>query len=132
MNRTFRDEKVRDTYGDGLSDVFKNMFNSATKKLASESTKKIATSAVESASKSMAQPLGEKTGQVLASKLFNSSDKAKKIEPIIEQPINEVIPNKGNIIEKELKKIYKTDIDKKEDKKEDIKGNISKKFDELL
>ena len=102
------------------------MFNTASKKLASESTKKIATSAVESAVKSAAEPIGKNTGEVLANKMFNSSDKVKKIEPIIEQPINEVIPNKGDIIEKELKKIYK------DDKKEDIKSNISKKFDELL
>ena len=129
MNRSFRNEKIREinnyTYGDGISDVFKSMFNSATKKLASESTKKIAKSAVESAVKSAAEPLGKKTGEVLANKLFNSSDKVKKIEPIVEEPI----PNKGDIIEKELKKIYKTDID---NKKEDIKSDISKKFDELL
>ena len=106
------------------------MFNSATNKIASESTKKIAKNAVESAVKSAAEPLGRKSGEVLVNKIFNSSDKTKKIEPIIEQPINEVIPNKGDIIEKELKKIYKTDIDK--DKKEDIKSNSSKKFDELL
>ena len=126
MNRTFRSENIRDTYGDGLSDVFKSMFNSATKKLASESTKEIATSVVESAVKSAAEPLGKKTGEVLANKIFNSSDKDKKIEPIIEQP-NEVIPDKGYIIEKDLKKIYKTDIDKN-----DTISNISKKFDELL
>ena len=128
MNRSFRDEKMRDTYGDGLSDVFKSMFNTASKKLASESTKKIAKSAIESAAKSGAEQIGKKSGEVLADKLFNNSDKTKKIEPI-EQTINEVIPNKGHIIEKELKKIYKTDID---NEKEDIKSDISKKFDELL
>ena len=117
---------MRDTYGDGLSDVFKSMFNSASKKLASESAKKIATSAIESGVKSVAEPLGKKTGQVLADKLFNSSDKDKKIEPIIEQT-NTVVPNKGDIIEKELKKIYKTDIDKN-----DTISDISKKFNELL
>ena len=128
MNRTFRNEKIRDTYGDGLTDVFKSMFNTATKKIVSESTKKIAKSAIESAAKSAAEPIGKKTGEVLVDKIFNSSsDKIKKIEPIIEQPINDVIPNKGHIIEKELKKIYKTD-----DNIEDIKSDISKKFDELL
>ena len=74
--------------------------------------------------KSASEQLGKKTGEVLSNKLFNSSD--KKMEPIIEQPINDIIPNKGDIIEKELKKIYK------DDKKEDTKSNISKKFDELL
>ena len=120
MNRSFRNEKIRDTYDDGLGDVFKSMFNSGAKKLASESTKKIAKSAIESGVKVASEPIGKKTGEVLANKLFNSSD--KKIEPIIEQQ-NGVIPDKGHIIEKELKKIYKTD---------DINSNISKKFNELL
>ena len=125
MNRSFRDEKIRDSYGYGISDVFKSMFNSAAKKIASESTKKIAQSAVESAAKSSADVLGKKTAEVLANKIFNNSDKTKKTNPIIEQPMdNEVIPNKGVIIEKELKKIYKTD--------DNNTNNISKKFDELL
>ena len=125
MNRSFRDEKIRDTYGYGISDVFKSLFNSATKKIASESTKKIAKSAVESAAKSSADVLGKRSAEVLANKIFNNSDKTKKINPIIEQPMdNEVIPNKGAIIEKELKKIYKTD--------DNNTDNISKKFDELL
>ena len=124
MNRSFRDEKIRDTYGYGISDVFKSLFNSATKKIASESTKKIAKSAIESAAKSSADVLGKRSAEVLSDKIFNNSDKTKKINPIIEQPMdNEVIPNKGAIIEKELKKIYKTD---------DNTDNISKKFDELL
>ena len=123
MNRSFRDEKIRENYGDGISDIFKSMFNSASKKLASESTKKIAKSAVETAVKSAAEPLGKKSGEFLTNKLFNLND--KKVEPKIEQPIDEVIPNNGHIIEKELKKIYKT-VD------EDIKSDISKKFDELL
>ena len=112
MNRSFRDEKIRDTYGYGISDVFKNMFNSATKKIASESTKKIAKSAIESAAKSSADVLGKKSAEVLANKIFNNSDN-KKTDPLIDQmPINnDVIPNKGVIIEKELKKIYKTDDD---------------------
>ena len=128
MNRSFRDEKIRDTYGYGISDVFKSMFNSAAKKIASESTKKIAKSAVESAAKSSADVLGKKSAEVLANKIFNNTD--KKIEQIIEQtPINnDVIPNKGVIIEKELKKIYKTEDT------DDInnKSDISKKFNELL
>ena len=50
MNRRFRKERIHnhDNYGDGISDVFKSMFNSASKKLASESVKKIAKSAIES------------------------------------------------------------------------------------
>ena len=126
MNRSFRDEKIRDTYGYGISDVFKSMFNSATKKIASESTKKIAKSAVESAAKSSADVLGKKSAEVLANKIFNNSDN-KKTEQIIDQaPINDVIQNKGVIIEKELKKIYKTENN------DDIKSDISKKFNELL
>ena len=125
MNRSFRDEKIRDTYGYGISDVFKSMFNSAAKNIASESTKKIAKSAVESAAKSSADVLGKKSAEVLANKIFNNSD--KKIEQVIDQtPINDVIPNKGAIIEKELKKIYKTEDDINN------KSDISKKFDELL
>ena len=122
MNRSFRDEKMRDTYGYGygLSDVFKSMFNSATKKIASQGAKKIAQSAIESAAKSSADVLGKKSAEVLADKIFNNTKKDKKIEPIIEESINEVTPNKGDIIEKELKKIYKRDDD------------ISKKFNELL
>ena len=110
MNRSFRDEKIRDTYGYGISDVFKSMFNSATKKIASESTKKIAKSAVESAAKSSADVLGKKSAEVLANKIFNNSNN-KKTEAIIDQaPINEVIPNKGVIIEKELKKYIRQKI----------------------
>ena len=123
MNRSFRKEKINDYYGVGISDVFKSMMNSATNKITSESAKKIAKSAIESSVKSAAEPIGKKTGEVLANKIFNTSDKDKKIEPIIEQP-NKVIPNKGDIIEKELMKIYKRNIDKND--------NISKKFDELL
>ena len=125
MNRSFRDEKIRDTYGYGISDVFKSMFNSAAKKIASESTKKIAKTAVESAAKSSADVLGKKSAEVLANKIFNNSD--KKTEPVIDQSqINYVIPNKGQIIEKELKKIYKTEDDINN------KSDISKKFNELL
>ena len=126
MNRTFRDEKMRDTYGYGLGNVFKSMFNSATKKLASESAKKITKSAIESAAKSSADVLGKRTAEVLSDKIFNNKKTDKKIVPIIEESINEVIPNKGDIIEKELKKIYKTDDINKE------VNNISKKFNELL
>ena len=126
MNRSFRDEKIRNTYGYGISDVFKSMFNSASKKIASESTKKIAKSAIESAAKSSADVLGKKSAEVLANKIFNNSDN-KKTEPVIDQaPINDIIPNKGVIIEKELKKIYKTDDDINN------KSDISKKFNELL
>ena len=126
MNRSFRDEKIRDTYGYGLSNVFKSMFNSAAKKIATEGTKKIAQSAIESAAKSSADVIGKKSAEVLADKIFNNK-KDKKIEPIIEESINEITPNKGDIIEKELKKIYKTDDDV--DKKV---NDISKKFNELL
>ena len=49
MNRRFRKEKIHNiNYGDGLSDVFKSMFNLASKKLASESAKIIAKTAIES------------------------------------------------------------------------------------
>ena len=126
MNRSFRDEKMRDTYGYGLSNVFKSMFNTASKKLASQSAKKIAQSAIESAAKSSADALGKKSAEALADKIFNNNKKDKKIEPIIEESINEAIPNKGDIIEKELKKIYKTDDINKE------VNDISKKFNELL
>ena len=126
MNRSFRDEKIRDTYGYGISDVFKSMFNSASKKIASESTKKIAKSAIESAAKSSADVLGKKSAEHIANKIFNNTDN-KKTEPVIDQSlINDVIPNKGAIIEKELKKIYKTDDDINN------KSDISKKFNELL
>ena len=126
MNRSFRDEKIRDTYGYGISDVFKSMFNSAAKKIASESTKKIAKSAVETAAKSSADVLGKKSAEHIANKIFNNSDN-KKTEPVIDQTtINDVIPNKGAIIEKELKKIYKTEDDINN------KSDISKKFNELL
>ena len=126
MNRSFRDEKIRDTYGYGISDVFKSMFNSAAKNIASESAKKIAKSAVESAAKSSADVIGKKSAEVLANKIFNNSDN-KKTQPVIDQlQINDVIPNKGQIIEKELKKIYKTEDDINN------KSDISKKFNELL
>ena len=125
MNRSFRDEKIRDTYGYGISDVFKSMFNSAAKNIASESTKKIAKTAIESAAKSSADVLGKKSAEHIANKIFNNTD--KKTEQIIEQtPNNDVIPNKGQIIEKELKKIYKTEDDINN------KSDISKKFNELL
>ena len=127
MNRSFRDEKIRDTYGYGITDVFKSMFNSAAKNIASESTKKIAKSAVESAAKSSADVLGKKSAEVLANKIFNNTDNNKKTQPVIDQSqINDVIPNKGAIIEKELKKIYKTEDDINN------KSDISKKFNELL
>ena len=127
MNRSFRDEKIRDTYGYGFSDVFKSMFNSASKKIASESTKKIAKSAVESAAKSSADVLGKRGAEHIANKIFNNTDN-KKTEPVIDQTTinNDVIPNKGVIIEKELKKIYKTEDDINN------KSDISKKFNELL
>ena len=126
MNRSFRDEKIRDTYGYGIGDVFKSMFNSASKKIASETTKKIAKSAVESAAKSSADVIGKKGAEHIANKIFNNTDN-KKTEPVIDQSqINYVIPNKGQIIEKELKKIYKTEDDINN------KGDISKKFNELL
>ena len=128
MNRSFRKEKINNTYhGESISDVFKSMFNSGSKKLARESAKKIAKSAIESGVKAAAEPVGKKTGEVLANKLFNPSNK-EKIEPIIEEP--KVIPQ-GNIIEKELKKIYNNKNDDT-NKKDDINSNISKKFDELL
>ena len=101
------------------------MLNSASKKIASESAKKIAKSAIETGIKSAVEPIGKKSGEFLTNKIFNSSNKDKKIEPIIEQP-EVVTPNKGHIIEKELTKIYK------DDKKDNIDSNISKKFDELL
>ena len=127
MNRSFRDEKIRDTYGYGISDVFKSMFNSAAKNIASESTKKIAKSAVESAAKSSADVLGKRGAEHIANKIFNNTDN-KKTQPVIDQSqINDdVIPNKGPIIEKELKKIYKTEDDINN------KSDISKKFNELL
>ena len=123
MNRRFRKERIHDNYGDGLSDVFKSMFNSASKKLASESAKKIAKTAFESGVKSAAEPIGKNTGEVLANKLFNPSDTKNNVQQIIEEP--KVLKDKGNIIEKELKKLYKED-------KIDKNNNFSKKFNELL
>ena len=128
MNRSLRKERINNTYhGESLSDVFKSMFNSASKTIANESAKNIAKSAIESGVKAAAEPIGKKSGEVLANKLFNPSNK-EKIEEIIEEP--KVIPNKGVFIEKELKKIYKSDSDKL-DKKDETNSNISKKFDEL-
>ena len=125
MNRRFRKDKIHNiNYGDGLSDVFKSMFNSASKKIANESAKKIAKTAIESGVKAAAEPIGKKSGEVLANKLFNSSNTKNNVVPIIEEP--KVIKDKGNIIEKELKRLYK------EDKKESVDNNISKKFNELL
>ena len=61
MNRSFRKERINDTYhGESISDVFKSMFNTASKNIASESTKKIAKSAIESATKAAAEPIGKK------------------------------------------------------------------------
>ena len=59
MNRTFRKERIHNYNGDGLSEVFKSMFNSATKKIASEITKTIANTAIESAAKAAAEPIGK-------------------------------------------------------------------------
>ena len=128
MNRPFRKEQIHSTYSDGLSDVFKSMFNSACKKLASESTKKIAKSAIESAAKSATEPIGKKTGKIVANKIFKSSNKEEvPLVPNIEEP--KVLANKGHIIEKELKKIYKDD---KIDKNNETYNDISKKFNEIL
>ena len=130
MNRSFRTERFNNNYHcESISDVFKSMFDSASKKLASESAKKIAKSAIESGVKAAAEPVGKKSGELLANKIFNSSDKDKKIEPIIEEP--KIVSNKGVIIEKELKKIYNNKINDI-DKKDHINSNISNKFDELL
>ena len=130
MNRSFRTERFNNNYhGESISDVFKSMFDSASKKLASESATKIAKSAIESGVKAAAEPVGKKSGEFLANKIFNSSDKDKKIEPIIEEP--KIVSNKGVIIEKELKKIYNNKINDI-DKKDHINSNISNKFDELL
>ena len=131
MNRRFRKERIHDiNYGDGISNVFKSMFNSASKTLASESAKKIAKSAIESVVKAAAEPIGKKSSEVLANKLFNqSSDTKNNVQPIIEEP--KVVKDKGNIIEQELKKIYNNKIDKI-DKNNEINNIISKKFNELL
>ena len=45
--------------GDGLSNVFKSMFNSATKKLASEGSKKLMKSAAETAAKAVIEPIAK-------------------------------------------------------------------------
>ena len=50
--------------------------------------KKIAKSAIESGVKAAAEPIGKKTGEVLANKLFNpsSSDSKNNVQQIIEEP----------------------------------------------
>ena len=120
MNRSsFKSERVRYcNNGEGLSDVFKSIFNSAATKLASESSKKIIKSAAETAAKAAVEPVAKKTDEVVANKIFKSSTQLPVIE---EEP--KIKQDKGNIIEKELKKVYKNG-----DKDDDI----SKKFDALL
>ena len=111
--------------GDGLTNVFKSMFNSAAKKIASESSKKIIKSAAETAAKAAVEPIAKKTGETVANKIFKTEEEVpNKIE-------NKIPIDKGNIIEKELKKIYN---DKNIDNKDKIndKEYIKNKFNELL
>ena len=46
--------------GDGLSNVFRSMFKSATKKIASEGSKKIMKTAAETAAKAAIEPIAKK------------------------------------------------------------------------
>ena len=91
----------QDTMGDGLSNVFKSMVNSAAKKMAAESSKKIIKSAAETAAIAAVEPIVKKTG--VANKIFKPTTEATdKYEG--ETPIRH---DKGPIIEKELKKYIK-------------------------
>ena len=90
--------------------------------MASESTKKIIKSTAETAAKAAIEPVGKKTGEVVANKILKSTETADKNEE--ETPIKR---HKGVIIEKELKKIYKDD-----DNKGNNKEYIKHKFNQLL
>ena len=93
----------QDTMGDGLSNAFKSMFNSAAKQMAAESSKKIIKSAAETAAKAAVEPIAKITGEVVANKIFKPTTEAPdKYEG--ETPIKH---DKGPIIEKELKKYIK-------------------------
>ena len=112
----------QDTMGADLSDVFKSMFNSAVKKMASESSKKIIKSAAETAAKAAVEPVAKIAGEVVANKIFKSATEIPVDEE--ERPIKY---DKGSIIEKEIKKIYKSN-----DNKCDNRDYIKNKFNELL
>ena len=121
----------QETTGDGLSNVFNSMFNSAAKTIASEISKKIIKSAAETATKAAIEPVAKKTGQVIAANIFKTTEEAPdKNEE--EMPIK---CDKGPVIEKDLKKVYKDKINDKNDNKIDNKTNNKeyiKKVDELL
>ena len=91
---------------DGLSNVFRSMFQSASKKIASEGSKKLMKTAAETAAKAAIEPIAKKTGETVANKIFKTTAQ----EPDKNEQEPQLKYDKGAVIEKELKKYIRIKI----------------------